>query len=72
MASIRQKLLRKISKQGQLSKPRENFAVIELNDVSIARDFAVLSSLSDGYKLNLGLENGKVLSRGYRLVQLGV
>jgi len=65
MASIRQKLLRKISKQGQLSKPRENFAVIELNDVSIAGDFAVLSSLSGGYKLNLGLESGKVLSRGY-------
>ena len=53
MASIRQKVLRKISKQGQLKKPRENFAVIELNDVSIAGDFAVLSSLSGGYKLNL-------------------
>jgi hypothetical protein len=65
MASIRQKLLRKISKQNQLSKPRENFAVIELNDVSIAGDFAVLSSLSGGYKLNLGLESGKVLSSGY-------
>lgn len=65
MASIRQKLLRKISKQNQLSKPRENFAVIELNDVSIAGDFAVLSSLSGGYKLKLGLESGKVLSRGY-------
>ncbi len=38
MASIRQKLLRKISKQSQLSKPRENFAVIELNDTSIAGD----------------------------------
>lgn len=65
MASIRQKLLRKISKQGQLSKPRENFAVIELNDISIAGDFAVLSSLSGGYKLNFGLESRKVLSRGY-------
>jgi CRP-like cAMP-binding protein len=65
VASIRQKLLRKISKQSQLSKPRENFAVIELNDVSIAGDFAVLSSLSGGYKLKLGLESGKVLSRGY-------
>jgi len=65
MASIRQKLLRKISKQSQLSKPRENFAVIELNDVSIAGDFAVLSSLSGGYKLKLGLESGKVLARGY-------
>jgi hypothetical protein len=65
MASIRQKLLRKISKQSQLSKPRENFAVIELNDVSIAGDFAVLSSLSGGYKLKLEHESGKVLSRGY-------
>jgi hypothetical protein len=51
MASIRQKLLRKISKQGQFSKPRENFAVIELNDISIIGDFAVLSSLSSGYKI---------------------
>jgi len=65
MASIRQKLLRKISKQNQLKKPRENFAVIELNDVSIAGDFTVLSSLSGGYKLNLGLESANVLSRGY-------
>jgi hypothetical protein len=65
VASIRQKLLRKISKQGQLSKARENFAVIELNDLSIAGHFAVLSSLSGGYKLNLGLESGKVLSSGY-------
>ncbi|WP_324834796.1 hypothetical protein [Alloacidobacterium sp.] len=65
IVSIRQKLLRKISKQSQLSKPRENFAVIELNDVSIAGDFAVLSSLSGGYKLKLGLESGEVLSRGY-------
>lgn len=64
-ASIRQKLLSKILQQNQLNKPRENFAVIELNDVSIAGDFAVLSSLSGGYKLNLGLETGKVLSRGY-------
>ena len=64
-ASIRQKLLCKISQQGQLSKPRENFAVIELNDVTIAGDFAVLSSLSGGYKLKLGLDSGKVLSSGY-------
>ncbi|HUA14783.1 MAG TPA: hypothetical protein VMG31_05755 [Verrucomicrobiae bacterium] len=65
MASIRQKLLRKISKQKQLSKPRENFAVIELNDVSIAGDFAVLSSLSGGYKLNLDVQTQKVVSSGY-------
>ena len=65
IASIRQKLLRKISRQSQLSKPRENFAVIELNDTRIAGDFAVLSSLSSGYKLKVGLESGNVLSRGY-------
>jgi hypothetical protein len=65
MASIRQKLLRKISKQSQLSKPRENFAVIELNDVTIAGDFAVLSSLSGGYKLEVERESLKVLSSGY-------
>jgi hypothetical protein len=65
MASVRQKLLRKISKQNQLKKPRENFAVIELNDVSIAGEFAVLSSLSGGYKIELDEENKKVLSRGY-------
>lgn len=64
-ASIRQKLLSKILQQNQLKKPRENFAVIELNDVSIAGDFAVLSSLSGGYKVNWGLESGEVLSKGY-------
>ncbi len=60
MASIRQKLLRKITKQNQLSKPRDNFAVIELNDVSIAGDFAILSSLSGGYKLTLDIQDRKV------------
>jgi len=64
-ASIRQKLLHKIMKQNQLRKPRENFAVIELNDMSVAGDFAILSSLSGGYKLHLGVESGKVLSSGY-------
>jgi hypothetical protein len=52
-------------KQRQLSEPRENFAVIELNDTSIAGDFAVLSSLSSGYKLEVGLESGEVRSEGY-------
>ena len=65
MASIRQKLLHKVVKQKQLSKARENFAVIELNDESIAGDFAVLSSLSGGYKLNLDIENHKTISTGY-------
>ncbi len=65
IASVRQKLLRKIAKQGQLSRPRENYAVIELNDVTIAGDFSVLSSLSGGYQLKVGRESGKVLSSGY-------
>jgi hypothetical protein len=64
-SSVRQKLLRKIGKQGQMSKPRENYAVIELNDVSIAGDFAVLSSLSDGYKIQIDRQTGKATSAGY-------
>jgi len=65
MASIRQKLLRKIDKQKQFSKPRENFAVIELNDSLIARDFTILSSLSDGYKININKNTQKAVSEGY-------
>jgi hypothetical protein len=64
-SSIRQKLLHKISKQNQFKKPRENFAVIELNDVGIAGDFVVASSLSGGYKINFGVESRKILSSGY-------
>jgi hypothetical protein len=48
-SSIRQKLFQKIER-GQLSKPRENWAVIELNH-SAMTSFAVLSSLSSGYKI---------------------
>jgi hypothetical protein len=58
-------LLHKISEQNQFKKPRENFAVIELNDVGIAGDFVVASSLSGGYKINLGVESRKILSSGY-------
>ena len=39
--------------------------LIELNDVTIAGDFAVLSSLSGGYKVNIGRESLKILSSGY-------
>ena len=53
MASVRQKLLRKIRKQNQMTKARDNYAVIELNDVSIAGSFTVLSSLSSGYKVTI-------------------
>ena len=42
MASIRRKLLRKIKKQKQMTTPRENYAVIELNNPTIAGDFSVL------------------------------
>ncbi|MCP3678043.1 MAG: hypothetical protein GY721_10765 [Deltaproteobacteria bacterium] len=65
MASIRQKLLRKITKQKQLSKPRENYAVIELNDLSIVGDFTVLSSLSSGYTVTINKETMKIESSGY-------
>jgi hypothetical protein len=64
-ASIRQKLLRKRSKQKQLSKQRENYAVIELNDVSIAGDFTVLSSLSSGYKITIDKMTRQVIDEGY-------
>ena len=65
LASVRQKLLIKINKQKQFSKARENFAVIELNDQKIARDSTVLSSLSDGYKINFDLQTKKVINEGY-------
>jgi hypothetical protein len=65
MASIRQKLLRKINKQKQLSKPRDNYAVIELNESLISGDFTILSSLSGGYKLWINRESGKTISEGY-------
>ena len=65
MASIRQKLLRKIKKQKQMSTPRENYAVIELNNPSIAGDFSVLSSLSGGYKVQLDRRTLRPVSSGY-------
>lgn len=65
MASIRQKLLRKIDKQKQFTKPRDNFAVIELNDSLIAGDFAILSSLSDGYKITINKDTMEAVSSGY-------
>ncbi len=65
LASVRQKLLRKIDKQRQFTKQRENFAVIELNDVSIAGDFTVLSSLSSGYEERINKETMESISEGY-------
>jgi hypothetical protein len=65
MASVRQKLLRKISKQKQLSKPRDNYAVIEINDIGIAGDFTVLSSLSSGFKVSIDPITMKATSADY-------
>jgi hypothetical protein len=65
LSSVRQKVLHKISKQGQLSAERENWIVIELNDVRIAGQFAVLSSLSDGYKVTVDRSSMKIVREGY-------
>lgn len=65
LESVRQKLLRKFKKQKQMTAPRDNYAVIELNDPSIAGDFAVLSSLSSGYKVQIDTATGKQVSAGY-------
>ena len=65
MASIRQKLLRKIRKQRQMSTPRENYAVIELNNPTIAGDFSILSSLSAGYKVRFSTRTLRPISGGY-------
>jgi hypothetical protein len=65
MASVRQKLLHKIRKQKQMSRPRDNYAVIELNHPSIAGSFAVLSSMSSGYKITLDRTTLQRVSEGY-------
>lgn len=65
MSSVRQKLLRKINTQGQMSKPRDNYAVIELNESGIAGSFAVLASLSSGYKVQLNVQTAQIVSSGY-------
>jgi hypothetical protein len=65
MASIRQKLLRKRSQQGQFSKRRDNFAVIELNHVSIIGDFSILSSLSSGYKMRIDTNTRQIAEQDY-------
>ena len=65
MASIRQKLLRKISKQKQLLRQRENYAVIVLNDTVIAGDFSILSSLSSGYAVTINKWTNKMESSSY-------
>ena len=65
MASVRQKLLRKIREQKQMTKARDNYAVIELNNSTIAGSFAVLSSLSSGYKVTIDRTTMKTVNSGY-------
>jgi hypothetical protein len=65
LASVRQKLLRKIEKQRQFTKHRDNYAVIELNDISIAGDFSILSSLSSGYKIRIGAKTMEKVAEDY-------
>lgn len=48
-----------------MSKARDNYAVIELNDPSIAGDFSVLASLSSGYKVTLDRGTTQVVGSGY-------
>jgi hypothetical protein len=63
--SVRQKLLWKMRKQKQMQKVRENWAVIELNDMSIAGEFTVPSSLSGGYKIAFSPETTKIAQSGF-------
>lgn len=64
-SSIRQKLLRKLQKQMQMRAARENWAVIELNDMTIAGDFTVPASLSSGYKLRIGMQTMQTTEGGF-------
>jgi len=65
LASIRQKIFHKIEKQKQLTKQRNNYLVIELNESLIANDFMILSSLSDGYKITFNKYTSEVLGEGF-------
>lgn len=65
LSSIRQKVFNKVDKQKQLSKKRNNFLVIEINESLIANDFVVLSSLSDGYKITYDKNTLKVIGEGF-------
>jgi len=65
LSSIRQKVLNKIDKQKQLSKKRNNFLVIEINESLVANDFVVLSSLSSGYKITYDKNTLNVIGEGF-------
>jgi hypothetical protein len=64
-SSVRQKILHKIARQHQMKQNRENWAVIELNNHTIAGDFAVLSSLSSGYKIEMDPRTMERVREGY-------
>lgn len=63
--SIHQKLLNKILKQQQLSKPHKNYTVIKLNNPSITNDFSILSSLSNKYTITFNKKNIQTISKKY-------
>lgn len=65
VSSIRQKIFQKINNQKQLTKPRNNYLVIELNESLIANDFMILSSLSSGYKVTFNKYTSEVIGEGY-------
>lgn len=68
-ASVRQKLLRKLQDQNQMQQARENWAVIELNDGTIAGPFTAAASLSDGYKLVIDRSSMQVVREGFDWTQ---
>ena len=63
VSSIRHKLIQKIDR-GQLVAERENWAVIELNQHAMV-PFAVLSSLTGGYKIGPGGEGYDLTSNTF-------
>lgn len=63
-SSIRGKLCNKLGK-GQFKKGRINVAIIELNSPGIAGDFAIQSSLSDGYKVAIDKKSMKIVGGGF-------
>ncbi len=65
LSSLRQKILWKIRERKQFTKNRRNIAAIDLNDISIVGDFHVLSSISQGYSVEVNLKTGELGSGDY-------
>lgn len=65
LSSVRQKLLHKLHHQKQMQKARENWAVIDLNNPSIAGEFTVPSSLSNGYKITINRMTKEVVHKDF-------